>query len=311
MTASTITTVAPEVNRDHWGRPLITPPDGGKAKPYTRATTLAGTLDNLYGLMGWKQRQTALGLAAREDLLTAVAAHANDKKRLDEICEQALEASKSSAAATMGTAIHALSEKVDRGEELPPLPAATAADLEAYRRATADLEPVLIEQMVVLDDLQVAGTPDRIVRCPDGVVRIADLKTGNVTFAAQKIAIQLALYAHGQVYDVATGERTPLPEGLDLETAIVIHLPAGSGTCEQVDVDIAAGWEAVEYAVWTREWQKRRDLIRPRLTVDVVAEAIAAATTTDELVALYRTHREVWTEKHTALAGDRKKALTA
>src|SRR5690625_4309605 len=27
---STITTVAPEVVRDRWGRPLITPPDGGK-----------------------------------------------------------------------------------------------------------------------------------------------------------------------------------------------------------------------------------------------------------------------------------------
>src|SRR5690554_2297101 len=97
-------TVAPEVNRDRWGRPLVVPPDGGEPVPYTRATTLAGTLDDLYGLMAWKQRQTALGLADRPDLRLAVTAHRDDKRRLDAICEEAMQAAASTAAATTGTA---------------------------------------------------------------------------------------------------------------------------------------------------------------------------------------------------------------
>lgn len=43
----------PTIQRDRWGRPLITPPDGGKPKPYTRASTLAKALDDNQGLIDW------------------------------------------------------------------------------------------------------------------------------------------------------------------------------------------------------------------------------------------------------------------
>lgn len=307
--ASPFTTPAPEPNRDRWGRPLVVPPGGGKPKAYTRATTLAGTLDDLYGLMGWKQRQTALGLADRPDLMLAVAANRDDKRRLDDICEQALEASKSSAAATIGSALHTFTEMLDRGQDLPTLPAETAADIEAYRQATAGLEPLLIEQFTVCDDIEVAGTPDRIVRDQQGRIRIADLKSGNVTYAAQKIAIQLAIYAHSLVYDVATGQRSALPDGLDLDTALVIHLPAGTGQCELLEIDIAAGWEAVQHAVWTRAWRKRRNLTRPVGEFDGLHAAIAGATSVDELTALYLAHTATWTDEHTAAAAGRKQQL--
>jgi hypothetical protein len=309
MTA-TITTVNHEPTRDRWGRPLIVPPDGGKPRPYTRATTVAGTLDDLYGLMAWKQRQTAIGLADRPDLQLAVTAHRDDKKRLDDICEQALEASKSSAAATTGTALHTLTEMVDRGQELPTLPPSAAADVEAYRRATASLESVVIEQMTVLDEYQIAGTPDRVVRCPDGRYRIADLKSGSVDYAGCKISVQLAIYAHAQLYDIPTGQRSPMPE-LDLDTAIVIHLPAGSGRCELLDVNIAAGWEAVEHSIWAREWRKRRDLITARASVDFIAELITVANDVPDLEALYHTYHQAWTDQHTDLARQRKQQLVA
>lgn len=260
MTA--FTTVAPEINRDHWGRPLVVPPDGGKPVPYLRATTLAGTLDDLYGLMSWKQRQTALGLADRPDLRLAVTAHRDDKRRLDAICEEAMQAAASTAAATTGTAIHALTELVDRGQDLPALEPAAAADLDAYRRATAELEVVAIEQFCVLDDLKVAGTPDRIVRWR-GEHFIADIKTSqDLTYGAQKIAIQLALYAHAQAYDAATGQRTPLPQ-VNQRGAIIIHVPAGSGTAQLLWSNIARGWEAVDLALNVRAWRREVDLIAP------------------------------------------------
>lgn len=254
-------TVAPAtvVRRDRWGRPLIIPPDGGRPVPYTRATTLAGTLDDLYGLMAWKCRQTAIGLVDRRDLQVSVSAHRDDKKQLDQVVEQALEAAGSSAAATTGTALHKLTELVDVDTALPHLDAKTSADLEAYRQVMRPLQVVQTEQLVVCDHLQTAGTPDRIVSF-QGQHFIADIKTGRtLTYSAGKIAMQLAIYAHSQRYDPDTGARTELPD-VHQTAGIVIHLPAGAGTAQLVWVDIGAGWEAIQLATQVRAWRKRSNL---------------------------------------------------
>lgn len=270
MTDTVFATPAAQVERDHWGRPRILKPDGsGKTVPYTRATTLAGTLDDLYGLMSWKQRQTAIGLAARDDLLLAVkAADPDDKKHLNSICEQAMEAAESSAAATTGTALHSLSERLDLGVALPTVPEEHAKALQAYIAATDHLEVVeydghpAVEQFLVCDEIQAAGTADRIVRVPDmDQPVIADLKTGRIDYGALKIAMQLAIYAHGQRYDIATGERTPID--VDLRNALIIHLPAGARSCRLWWVDIGAGWEAVQHALIVRDWRKRKNLTSP------------------------------------------------
>ena len=63
-----------EPPRDRYKRYLIAPRDGGKAKAYTRATTVAEVLDDRYNLELWKMRQVAVGLTRRNDLLLKVAA---------------------------------------------------------------------------------------------------------------------------------------------------------------------------------------------------------------------------------------------
>lgn len=305
---SVLTTPKPEVKRDRFGRPYIIPEGGGKPKAYTRATTLAGTTEDTYALGKWLQRQAALGFVDRPDLILAVAAARDDRQRLDEICEAAIEASKANAAATVGTAVHALTEVIDRGGELPVVPAAYQADLDAYRAATANLRPVHIEQMVVLDDIEVAGTPDRIVEIPDGRHVVADIKTGKIDYGSQKIAIQLALYAHGRGYDVTTGARFDLPP-VDQERAIVVHLPAGTGQAELHWIDIAAGWEAVDLAVRTRTWRKRRGLLTPCELAPDLAALIATAPSVEALERLYHANTGSWTAEHTAAAAARKAQL--
>lgn len=263
--ADVLTTVPPEINRDRFGRPLVIPPQGGTPIPYTRATTIAGTLDNLYGLMGWKVRTAAVGLADRKDLLLAVTAHRDDTKQLDRICDQALEAGGSSSAATIGTAVHKLSEKVDRGEEIPAVSTEVAADLDAYRQAMAPFEIVSMEQFTVVDHLKIGGTPDRIVKW-NGNHFIADLKTGkSLRYSINKIAIQLALYSRAEAYDIPTGQRSPLPP-VDQNNALVVHVPAGTGKAEVVWVNIAEGWRAVDLAMQVRAWQKHRKLSAPFVT---------------------------------------------
>lgn len=247
------------IPRDRWGRPLVVPPDGGKPVGYTRATTFAGTVEDTYNLGRWQMRMVATGLALRPDLLMAAFAAIGDKRALNEICQQAIDAAEGRKAANVGTAIHSLTEKVDRGEELGPVPEEFLADLRAYWKATKRLEVARIENFVVVDSMKVGGTFDRLVKF-EGEHFIADVKTGSLDWAALKIAIQLALYSRGVLYDHATKERTPLPE-VNQERGIVIHLPAGTGTCELKWIDLAAGWEAAQLAKNVRGFRARKDLL--------------------------------------------------
>lgn len=258
---TTLTTVKAEVERDRWGRPMIVPPGGGKKKAYQRVTTFVSLLEDTFNLSRWQQRMVALGLADRPDLQLAVTAHREDKDKLNELCQDAIEAAKGRAGATIGTAVHALTELVDRGQELPIMPAEARADLDAYAKVTAPLEMVAIEQFGVLDDLEVAGTWDRIVAYK-GRTYIADLKTqSTLDWGTNKIAMQLAVYAHCDAYDITTGQRTPTD--VDLNWGIVIHLPAGQGECSLHRVDLAAGWDGVQLAAGVRQWRARKGLLAP------------------------------------------------
>jgi hypothetical protein len=234
---------------------MIVPPGGGKPIAYTRCTTYIDVLDDRYNLELWKIRQTAVGLADRPDLLLAVTAHRSDKKRLDAICDEAREYSLSTAAATTGTALHALSQIVDRGGDLPVIPESVAADLDAYREATRTLRVVAMEQFGVHDQRKVAGTWDRVVE-HRGRRILADLKTGSIDYSMSKIAMQLAMYSRCQVYDVTTGTRTPLK--VDQSNGLIIHLPAGSARCDLIWVNLRDGWEGIELAGQVREWRRRK-----------------------------------------------------
>jgi len=252
--------------RDQWGRPLIVPPTGGDPIGYTRVTTVAKTLDTEHALSNWKQRMTAAGLARRPDLLALIASHLTvtgdipieQKNAVQQWCEEAQEAARASAGANLGTALHKFTETLDAGTELANVPEALRNDLDAYRQLVTQqqLHMEMIEAFVVLDEYRVAGTLDRLLRL-DGVALaiIGDLKTSNnIDYSWLSIAVQLATYAHGTLYH--DGVRTPLPP-VDLNTALVIHLPSTQGEAYLHSVDIAAGWEAFHRSLWTREWRDR------------------------------------------------------
>lgn len=247
-----------EIERDHWGRPKVVPPEGGKAIAYTRATTYVDALDSKEGLMRWRSRMTALGLATRPDLTLAIqSTDPDDRRAIDGIVDQALDAAKASAAATTGTALHQLTERIDGGGTLDglALPDEHRASLDAYRQATAGIEWSAIEQFRVHDELRIGGTADRIAVI-DGRSVIADVKTGKIDYPGA-FAMQLAVYAHSVPYDPATGSRLPDSPEVDLERGLIIHLPAGGGVCTLHWIDLAAGWEAVQLAGRVRAWRSR------------------------------------------------------
>jgi PD-(D/E)XK nuclease superfamily len=287
-----------EIPRDRYGRPMVMPANGTRRVAYRRVTTFVGCLEDTYNLMAWKTRQVAYGMGQRKDLvLAAAAADPDDKRKLNEIAEKATEHAMASASATTGTALHALTERVDRGRQLGFVPTEYEADIAAYQEATAGIEWIGVEAFRVHDDWKVAGTADRIGRDKHGRLRIYDIKTGSVDFP-HKMAMQLAMYARSTPYDIATDKRGVPEDGLDLNRGVIIHLPAGAGHCQLYEIDIAKGWGAclIAHKVW--RWRGVKDLTEP-IDVDsdlpkpaTWASLIQAATSVDDLRLIWKRMKE-------------------
>ncbi len=150
---------------------------------YRRASKLAKKVEtDTYNLDLWQYRQIAEGLAIRDDLVLAIRAMGRpdpvegwtkaDKDKLNSIVKDAKQAAKQRDGARAGTAHHDLTERLDRGEDVEAvvrgLPAKVAETLRAYNflRRENGWRSVEIERTVVCDELEVAGTFDRVDLIP-------------------------------------------------------------------------------------------------------------------------------------------------
>jgi hypothetical protein len=150
---------------------------------FRRVSTLIKEVEtDNYNLDQWKLRQVAEGMSVRDDLVLALKAMGRpplegwtraQKADIDAVAERAMEAAKTTDGATTGTAMHTLTERVDRGELIDAaaagLPAGAAQSLRAYAhlRELNGWRTVEIERTVVCDELEVAGTFDRVDYLPE------------------------------------------------------------------------------------------------------------------------------------------------
>ena len=282
--------------------------------------------------------QVAIGLSLRPDYaakVNALSFQPEDeleakqwKKKLDKLCEDSMTVAESDAPANIGDALHAWTERLDRGERLTKVPREYLPHLRAYEAATAPLTAAHVERFTVHDESQTGGTPDRISALEGyGKLIIVDTKSGkNLEFGAGKICMQLAIYAHsilykplvetkaGVYYDASQYERLPIGN-VDLERGLVVALNAKTGKCELVWVDLTRGWRAVERALWVREWRKVKDLFSPfrrDLVEEVhlrIADLIADALSREELKAIHDNAGKAWTPQHAELANQRWASL--
>ncbi|MFE2104295.1 hypothetical protein ACFXAF_00215 [Kitasatospora sp. NPDC059463] len=258
-------------------------------------TTFIDCIEDKTSLASWGKRMTLVGAARQPSLLTGLRelnpASREGRAALDLAVGRAVEVSGANDRREQGTHLHLLSEFVDRGEALPAsASAADLADMAAYKIATSAFEVVAVEQFVVIDALGVGGTADRVLRYrgpgPDGGfvdgLFIGDLKTGSVEYGGLKMAAQLAVYAHGEIYDhavhpvdqgdakalaawkrtevspsSAAAAYTPLPR-VSRDWGIIIHLPAGEARCTLYWADLRLGWEAARLALDIRRMRSRR-----------------------------------------------------
>jgi len=154
--------------------------EGNEFRRVSRLLKYAET--DTYNLEQWMKRMVAEGLALRDDLVLAVKAMGRpdpvlgwskaDKAKLDGIAKDAMNAAKTRDGARAGTALHDLTERLDRGEDVENvtrgLPSGAAMIVRAYEflRRENGWRSVEIERTVVCDELECAGTFDRVDLVP-------------------------------------------------------------------------------------------------------------------------------------------------
>ena len=247
--------------RDGNGKYSVVAPGASKARGYTRATNVAKVIDDMGGLMIWKARVTAKGLAARPDLMaTLVSTDTDDNPTIDAICRRAADAGGQDDKSNLGTAIHAMLEQAYTNPDYVA-PADHAADiaavLQTLRDAGATVLPEYVERIVVLDDLKIAGTFDGVLEI-GGELFLFDNKTGNaknLDYGNIAWAIQLAiysqadaLYTQGVAADGSQDVREPMPK-VSKERAVIVHVVPGSGRCTLHWLDLTVGAEALGTAL--------------------------------------------------------------
>jgi hypothetical protein len=277
-----------ESNRDQWGRPKIMLPDGSKETGYRRASSYGSPLEDGHRLELWKMRQVARGIARRGDLGLAVTRaevglegeaqeQKEAKKKLDELCEQAMDVVESGAKASIGTSLHDAFEMVDLGRDPGHLPEQWRPDLAAYRKLTESFRVLSSELFVVQDGHRVAGTLDRAVEVliplpvtdktgrtvaviDPGSVLIGDIKTsGSMDFAGCKFGVQCWSYATGTPYDPIQKKRTPWEhEPPRQDWAVIFHVASGSGQARLHWVNLVEYALAAEAARACYEWRNAR-----------------------------------------------------
>lgn len=249
---SAVSDIEVAIARDQWERPLILPEDGGDPVAYRRASSVVEALEDHYGLNVWKARMTAQGLAMRPDLLHSV--HTATKSELNDTLEEAFVYAGGDVAARNGSTLHALTDKLNQGLDVPEgLPNNIIAMLEAYERTVLSrFEYLDGEKFVVCDPIKVAGTYDtRLRHKQTGSIHIGDLKSGqNTKYLAIKLPAQVAVYAAGKWYTL-DGERES--HGADRDRGLLIHLPwvekPEDAKCELRWIDLRVGRAAIKEAL--------------------------------------------------------------
>lgn len=210
----------PDFRRVGRGVPFVLNPEGKRVR-YSRSSNAGKVLDDESNLTDWKLRTVIAGASQRPELMAAASVLDVDseKKALREIAEKCLVAGKGERRSVIGTAVHAMFDHLDRGDDWRPPP--NFEDLcNAYVATLEDwgLVPEDIEIHCINDEFRLAGTLDRRYRttktlvAPDGSVIpigsmiVADIKTGReLEYAAGSYATQLAAYVDSQRYDVTEG----------------------------------------------------------------------------------------------------------
>ena len=256
--------------RDRNGRYLIPDPETGKPRSWMRATTLAKTLDDPHNLTLWKCRMVAQGVADRPSIAAGITAAQGDRHQINTLVDQALEAAGANEKRELGTHLHRLLELVDTGQLDPnQVPDPWRKDVAAYQRAlrrnSLTVNPDMCELVLLNAPLGVAGMVDNIYTDHEGQLVVGDKKTGGY-IGWLSFAMQFAIYATAtHIYNPATDQLTEAP-AFRQDHTLMVHVPAGAGTCVIEPLSVPVGYDAVLMALEIRRTRAKDQ--RPHVIAD-------------------------------------------
>jgi hypothetical protein len=197
-------------------------------------TTLIGDGLPKKALMYWSARTVAEFVADNADTVENLR-HAGRAPLVAALKETPWQ--KRDDAADRGTVVHAIAERVARGEAVEVADTvagyveAAVAFLDDWR-----VDPLVVERPIAHRTHWWAGTADLFGRLPDGRVAIVDWKTAD-SGVWPETALQLAAYSHGEFYLHNDGSEQPLPT---VDLALAVHLQPGGYTAYEMKSDDAS-----------------------------------------------------------------------
>lgn len=215
--------------------------DGVKADGVT--TVLSNTLPKP-ALTAWAARTVAEFVADNQIEVTALWGEGRDRM-VNELKQTPYR--ERDAAANRGTEVHALAEKLVRGEEVE-VPGELAGYVDAYVRFLDEWQPkpLLVEAPIGNRKWNLAGTLDLVAKLPNGQVALMDVKTSKGVYP--EVALQLAAYANAEFY-MELGCEVPMEE-LGITHGYVIHVRDGSYQVLPVDISADGPWKVMQHLIW-------------------------------------------------------------
>lgn len=318
-------------------------PDTGKLTSYTRASTVAKTLEDTWMLDGWAKRMMLLGLqrslALQADLDQLVAEYpaqntgnpARDlRKPLNDLAEEAQFRAGAKAAAEFGTATHAWCEWVDHGGWIWGVPEMFRPWVFAHRRVLAEngltVDPNWTERIVLNTQYGIAGTLDRLFWTHDRYLHLGDIKTSRgMDYSWLYFAIQLAIY-HGSshVLSLDGTHWEPMPP-LEPHTVLVMHLPRDDPEASRiVPISMSFGQKALETAMAVRRLRSSAEKSAqsvpytlgswkssPEARIIMARHLIEVSRTEEELARIWESYQDIWTDDLTALGRNSLRSANA
>lgn len=268
---------------------------GGRVKHGARCksvTAVAKIPDDQTGIVKWRMRRLAVGLARSPQIVESIAAHFTDDAKVNDLVEEAMVIGGSNEASERGTAAHRVTERTDLAEEMiltKRTESVQARWLALLEIAGIEIVTDLVERCVVYPAQLICGKFDRVGRVlPGGTIAaehpelvgkliMLDLKTGSgATKYPHGTAAQLALYANAPLMadfwsglDGSVTKFDPLPADLDRNIGVIVSMTDDESAV--YTIDLAIGWRAVEKVIFPAlKWRKvpKGDLVRRVASID-------------------------------------------